>query len=162
MGDAGLVALPSLPSSWRFAIYAGQPDAMVLLALGLVVFVIAVLAQRASWLGGSGPIVRPTVDLVLAVVAGAALGAPLLLPGLQLTAGGIRTGKTGTPALPLHDISAVIFQGFDGLPVAGSHWFGHLYGNTSYLESATYVGVIAVAWRFWPSRSGIVTRKCSP
>ena len=126
------------------AVYSGQPDAMVLLAVGLAVFVVVLLALRARWLGGSGPIVRPALDLVVAVVAGAALGAPLLLPGLQLSAGGIRTGKTGTPALPLHDISAVIFQGFDGLPVAGSRWFGHLFGDTSYLESATYVGVIAV------------------
>ncbi len=126
------------------ALYSGQPDAMVLLGLGLAVFVTVVLALRAGWLGGAGPVLRPVLDLALAVVAGAALGAPLLLPGLQLTAGGIRTGKTGTPALPLHDISAVIFQGFDGLPVAGSRWFGHLFGDTSYLESATYVGVIAV------------------
>jgi len=127
-----------------FAVYSGQPDAMVLLAVGLAVFVVVLLALRAPWLGGSGPILRPALDLELATVAGAALGAPLMLPGLQLTAGGIRTGKTGTPALPLHDISAVIFQGFDGLPVAGSHWFGHLFGDTSYLESATYVGVIAL------------------
>jgi len=126
------------------AVYAGQPDAMVLLAMGLAVFVVVLLAGRAPWLGGSGPIVRPSVDLVLAVVAGAALGAPLLLPGLQLSSGGIRTGKTGTPALPFHDITGVILQGFDGLPVAGSRWFGHLFGDTSYLESATYVGVIAV------------------
>ena len=126
------------------AVYAGQPDAFVLLAVGLTVFMAALLVLRASWLGGSGPIVRPAVDLLLAVVAGTALGAPLMLPGLQLTAGAIRTGRNGTPALPVHDITAAMFQGFDGLPVAGSHWFGHLFGDTSYLESTTYVGVIAV------------------
>jgi len=127
-----------------FALYAGQPDAFVLLAIGLTVFTVVLLALRAPWLGGSGLIARPALDLVLAVVAGAALGAPLMLPGLQLTAGAIRTAKTSTSALPLHDIGSALFQGFDGLPVAGSHFFGHLFGDTSYLESATYVGVIAV------------------
>jgi hypothetical protein len=34
----------------------------------------------------------------------------------------------------------LIFQGFDGLPVAGSHWFGSL----SYQWTAAYVGVIAI------------------
>ncbi len=57
-----------------FAVYAGQPDAFVLLAVGLTVFMAALLVLRAPWLGGSGPIVRPAVDLVLAVVAGTALG----------------------------------------------------------------------------------------
>jgi len=125
-------------------IYAGQPDALVVMALGLGVFVAVLLALRTPAFGGSGPVLRPAVDLVLATAVGAALGAPLLLPGLQVTAAGIRTAKGGTPTLPLHDIGSVVFQGFDGLPVAGSHWFGHLSGNASYLESATYVGVIAV------------------
>ncbi len=52
------------------AIYAGQPDALVLLALGLTLFVVVVLGLRAPLLGGSGPIVRPAADLVLATVAG--------------------------------------------------------------------------------------------
>lgn len=125
-------------------VYAGQPDALVVLALGLGVFVVVLLALRTAAFGGSGPILRPAVHLVLATAAGAALGAPLLLPGLQVTTAGIRATKGGTPTLPLHDIGSVVFQGFDGLPVAGSHWFGLLSGTSSYLESATYVGVIAV------------------
>ena len=126
------------------AIYAGQPDALFLLALGLVVFAVVVLGLRGPWFGGSGPILRPAVDLALASAAGAALGAPLLLPGLQLTSGAIRTTISGSPALSLHDLVSFILQGFDGLPVAGSHWFGYLSGNTNYLQSANYVGVIAV------------------
>ncbi len=126
------------------AIYAGQPDALFLLALGLVVFAVVVLGLRGPWLGGSGPILRPAVDLALASAAGAALGAPLLLPGLQLTSGAIRTTISGSPALSLHDLVSFILQGFDGLPVAGSRWFGYLSGNTNYLQSANYVGVIAV------------------
>ena len=47
----------------------------------------------------------------------------------------------GNPALPVHNLVHIIFQGFDGLPVSGSHWFGYIGG---YSETAAYVGVIAV------------------
>ena len=126
------------------AIYAGQPDALVPLAAGVAVFVAAVLVQRVAALGGSGPIVRPLGDLVWGAVAGTALGAPLLLPGAQLTTGAIRTTKASTPGLPPHDLVGFLVAGFDGFPWAGSRWFGLLSGNGSYQESALYVGVIAV------------------
>jgi hypothetical protein len=44
-------------------------------------------------------------------------------------------------ALAPHDLGHVLFQGFDGLPVAGSRWFG----NSIYPETAAYIGVIALA-----------------
>ena len=63
------------------AIYAGQPDTLVVLILAVVVFLVVLLVLRAPWLGGSGPLLRPITDLAVAAVAGAALGAPLALPG---------------------------------------------------------------------------------
>ena len=48
---------------------------MALLGLAFVVFVVVVLVLRAPGLGGSGPVRRPVIDLVVAGVAGAALGA---------------------------------------------------------------------------------------
>ena len=122
------------------AIYAGQPDMLTVLASGLFVFLAALLATRATWAGGSGPIARPMVDLTVGTVTGAALGAPLLLPGLQLVSGSLRSGKGLSNALPAQNIVLALFQGFDGLPVAGSRWFG----PSSYTPSTTYVGVIAV------------------
>jgi hypothetical protein len=126
------------------AVYSGQPDALFLLVMGLVVFVVVLLGLRGPWFTGSGPILRPAVDLILATAAGAALGAPLMLPGLQLTSGAIRSTISGSPALPPHDLVSVILQGFDGVPVAGSRWFGYLSGNSNYLQGANFVGVIAV------------------
>jgi len=120
------------------AIYAGQPDALVLLATALVVFVAALLGMRAWGLGGPGPILRPVVDLVVAGVAGAALGAPLLLPGAQLLATSLRGTKGGSQALPPRDLMYVFFQGFDGSP--SGTWFGPSF----YVRTAAYVGVIAV------------------
>jgi len=122
------------------AIYAGQPDMLTVLASALLVFLAVLLATRATGAGGSGPIVRPVVDLAAAIATGAALSAPLLLPGLQLVSGSLRSGKGLSNALPGQNIVLALFQGFDGLPVAGSRWFG----PSSYTPSTTYVGVIAV------------------
>ncbi len=120
------------------AIFSGQPDALVLLGTALGVFVVALLALRTPGLGGSGPIRRPIVDLVVGSVAGAALGAPLLLPGAQLLQESLRGLKGGSQALPPRDLMYLVFQGFDGSP-AGK-WFGPSF----YVRTAAYVGVIGV------------------
>ena len=76
------------------SIYAGHPETLIVMAGAMLVFLIVVLALRAmpSRLGlGAGPIRRPVLDLGIATVAGGALGAPLLLPALQLTAASVRT-----------------------------------------------------------------------
>lgn len=130
-------------------IYAGQAEILVLCGLALVVFLVVFLFQRSPVMGGSGPVLRPVLDLSVGVLTGVALGAPLLLPGLQVVSDSQRAVPGGDPAeilkgnpsLPLHNLVHVIFQGFDGLPVAHSHWFGYVGG---YSETAAYVGVIAV------------------
>jgi len=121
-------------------LYAGQPEIVVLLGVALLVYLVVLLGLRAHWLGGSGPIRRPVLDVAMAVVAGAALGAPILLPGGQIASGSIRRAVGFYGALPGHDLIHILFQGFDGLPVAGSRSFGGL----NYVETAGYVGVIAV------------------
>ncbi|HEY5025222.1 MAG TPA: YfhO family protein [Acidimicrobiales bacterium] len=124
------------------AVYAGQPDTLVLLGSAFLVFVAALLVPRAAVFGGAGPIRRPLIDTGLAVVAGAALSAPLLLPGLQLVSGSVRTGKSLSQAVSVQSVVLLPFQGFDGLPVAGSRFFGSGY----YTKSVAYVGVIAVVF----------------
>jgi len=121
------------------AIYAGQPDTLVVLILALVVFLVALLALRTPWLGGSGPLLRPVADVAVAVVAGGALGAPLALPGLQLIPGSNRT-LVSESGLSLHYLVQVFFQWFDGRP--GILWFGPTV--VFYSDVADYVGVIAV------------------
>ncbi len=141
-------------------VYAGQAEVLVLVGLAAAVFAAVLLVRRTAWSGGSGPLLQPALDLVFGVAAGAALGAPLLLPGLQVIAGSERGAPggdpgeilKGNPALPVHNLTHLVFQGFDGLPIVGSHWFGYVGG---YSETASYVGVIvlvlaalAVATRF--------------
>ncbi len=99
------------------AVYAGQPDSLIELAFMTAVFVVVLLGLRTRVLGGSGPIVRPALDLVVAGIAGVALGAPLLLPGFQVLSRSVRDvgGRTlgSQEALSLRDF-ANVFVGNDG------------------------------------------------
>ena len=131
-------------------IYAGQPEVLALLGSSLVVFIVIVLARRPDpEFGSPDGIRRPLLGLALGPVAGVALGAPLLLPGLQVIAKSQHAVPGGDPAelvkgnppLPPHNLLHILFQGYDGLPVVGNHWFGYLGG---YSETAAYLGVIPV------------------
>ena len=131
---------------WSCAIYAGFPEGLVLLILALAAFLIVLLGLRAPRLGGSGPVLRPIIDVTVGTIAGAALGAPLALPSLQLSADSARAAPSALPglhgALPLHDTLGVLFQGFWGLPT--NSWFDSLFFFREYPEVTVYVGVIAV------------------
>jgi hypothetical protein len=122
------------------AVYAGQPETVVLFGMALVVFIALFLVLRARASESRDPVLRPLVDLGLAAAAGAALSAPLALPGLQLASTSVVRVVSTYGALPAHDLRNILFQGFDGLPVAGNQWFG----TSIYPESAVYVGVIAL------------------
>ena len=142
-GDKRSRAIVLLAAVTAFAIYAGDPEGVLLLALSAVVFTLAMLLLRVPALGGSGPMIRPAVDLGLSVLAGAALAAPLILPGLQLAKGSNRTvvGPGLLPkGLPPKELVHLIFQGFDGLPLLHNQWFG----LSAYEATCVYVGVIVL------------------
>ncbi len=124
------------------AIYAGQVDILVVMVAMLLVFVAVLLALRTHWLRGSGPILRPGVDLVLGSVAGCALAAPLLLPGLQLVGGSVRAGQSLEFPLKSGSVVNLVFQGYNGIPVAGQQSFGRIL--PFYPDYSIYVGVIVV------------------
>ncbi len=100
------------------AVYAGQPDSLILLASMTALFIVAMLAQRTPLFGGSGPLFRPIVDFVIAGIAGIALAAPLLLPGLQLLSRSVRSAGGGAlgsqETLPFRQF-VNMFLGYDGL-----------------------------------------------
>ena len=119
------------------AVYAGQPDALVLLAPGLVIFLLVLLVARARSGGGVGTILRPVGDVAVATLAGGALAAPLILPGVPLTTGSVFFhAARANGALAAHDVVNLMFQGYNALPVAQGHWFG--------VGTSAYVGVIAL------------------
>lgn len=139
-GDKRVRAIVLLAVVIAFAVYAGDPEGVLLLALAGATFALAMLLLRAPALGGSGPVVRPAADLGLAAIAGTALAAPLILPGIQF--GKVSNRNTVGPALfpkglPPNQLVHLIFQGFDGLPLSGSQWFG----LSAYEGTCAYVGV---------------------
>ena len=141
--------------------YAGQPEALFFLALSLGIFVAVIFLVRALRKESVRSFVRPIGDLLVAGAAGLALFAPLALPGLQLSSISVRNkyepiddvttvqaqlellhhGKNIAQALSFHDLTHVLFQSFDGLPVNGGAFFADRF---IYIETAAYLGVIAV------------------
>lgn len=141
--------------------YAGQPEELFLLGLAVGIFVVAIFLARLFQKESVRSFLRPIADLAVAGVAGLALFAPVALPALQLSRISVRSkwepidnvsaaqarlhaltnGKNVGQALSLHDLTHVLFQTFDGLPVTGGSWFSDRF---LYFDSAAYVGVIAV------------------
>ena len=119
-------------------VYAGYPEGVILLGIGIVVFLVVFLLARLPRFGGSGPIGRPVVDLSVAAIAGAALSAPLILPGLQVIAGSSRNARlgVGVQTIASRELLNAIVPAFDGLS-----WGGH-FGPSSVGSSVFYVGVI--------------------
>ena len=121
------------------AAYGGHPESFAILLLVLFVFAAVVVAT-----GLASPAWRPRAllagrDLGLAVFAGLALSAPLLLPGAQLVSRTARLSASGYRALPPTGIVDTLFAGFHGLPVSGRVYFG----PANYYDMAAYVGVAA-------------------
>jgi hypothetical protein len=119
--------------AFAFAVYAGEPDTLILLVGALTVFALVLLAIRAKQAGGIGPVVEPFRNLVIALVAGSFLGAPLLLPGLQLISRSIRntsgSGLNAQSALSVNYLFRTAFPWLIGAPIV------HEY---------KYIGVIAI------------------
>ena len=128
------------------AVYAGQPEILTMLLLSVAVFFVALVTvtmmtehDRHLWW-------RPLVDLILAVVAGIALAAPLLLPGMQVLSRSTRNSGTLLArtevgkSLPPHDLIHLFVQGYNGLPIAGNQ----VFGDAVYFDTAAYLGIIAI------------------
>jgi hypothetical protein len=120
-------------------LYAGQPEIAFLVGMALAVFMLAYLTLRTQWFHES--VLRPARDLLVASVAGGALAAPLVLPGLQLASRSNRNASFHQDALSPSYVVHLVTQGFNGLPVAGHAFFGDLF----YVETAAYVGIMSLA-----------------
>jgi membrane protein YfhO len=115
------------------AVYAGQPDALSVLFLGIAVFVIVSIVTLTVRGHGSFRFVPPVIDSALAAVLGFFLSAPLALPGVQLLNGSVR-------ALP----GAGLFSQ-NALP-ASQAFYGFILSLVAFpnLFDFKYVGVAAV------------------
>ena len=109
-----------------------------MLLLFLVVFTAVLLVTRAFRHGASE--LLPGVNVAVGMLAGAALAAPRILPGLPVARASARNAVQGYPVLPVKTAVNFVFSSFYGLPLPGSEWFG----PQNYYEITVYVGVIAL------------------
>ncbi len=120
-----------------FAVYEGFPESLVF--LGVALGTIALVAGALRALRGDASLAGPAA-LLAGVGDGAALSAPLWLPGLAVLKQSSRAAENGTGGLPIHAVALLFAQGYDGLPTKGATWFG----PADYYEATAYVGVVAV------------------
>jgi hypothetical protein len=116
------------------AVYAGQPDALIIL-VGMIAVVQVVVWIRETMLEPDRrPPVRAVVDTALAFGLGLLLAAPLLLPGLQLISGSARAsqGRAAVLAQPAPPLSILGYNFLQGL------------ADSQILYGFAYVGVVAV------------------
>jgi hypothetical protein len=118
--------------AFAFAVFAGEPDTLVILILVVVIFALVLLGLRVRH-DGVRPTVRPATDVVLALVAGAFLGAPLILPGLQLIDRSVR--NTGGGSLNAQKALSIKYLFRTAFP-----W---LIGSPLFHEYK-YIGIVAI------------------
>jgi hypothetical protein len=121
-----------------FTVYSGFPEGVLLLGIG---FAVLLLGTGIGILVRRGRISMNGVGRIAAGLgAGAGLSAPLWLAGIPVLQNSVRQNEHAAIGLPIHAAVLVVAQGYYGLPIKGSYWFGP--GN--YNETVAYIGVVAV------------------
>jgi hypothetical protein len=123
--------------SCAFAVYEGMPESLLFVAVAIAT---VVLVWAAVGLARGHFDLKGHLCLLAGVAGGAALSAPLWLPGLAVLKQSSRATENGTGGLPIHALALLLAQGYDGLPTRGSTWFG----PADYYEATAYIGVVAV------------------
>ena len=144
-GERRLLSVSLLGLTTACAVYGGHPETLIAIMSAALLLFFVLLAFRTlpdRLKLPRGPLLKPVVDLGMALVLGAALSAPLLLPGAQLVNRSVRSSGGSSSALPVHDLLYLVFSSFDGTPVPGSLPIG---GAFFYNQTTAYVGIIAVA-----------------
>jgi hypothetical protein len=134
LGGVMLVAFAS-----AFAVYGGFPETLALLALALTV--VAMVSGAVGWFQGARGQLATLGRITAGLAGGAALSAPLWIPGIAVLNLSARAAESGGRPLPFRSLALLLVQGYDGLPTKDSTWFG----PANYYESAAYVGVAALA-----------------
>ena len=125
---------------WALCLLAGQPDTLAAVALSAGVGLVVALGATVRRRGLRALPGRSILGLAAAGVLGAGLAAPIVLPALQLTNLAIRSVGTPDRALSPHLILNLLFVSYDGLPFAGSTFFG-----TMFIGSAMWVGPVVLS-----------------
>jgi hypothetical protein len=123
-----------------FTVFSGFPEGIVLLAIGLLVLIFVAGLETLACGGRISAVGIGRLGAGLGV--GAGLSAPLWLSGFPVLQASVRQEDHVAVGLPFHAALLIFAQGFDGLPIKGSYWFG----PSNYYETAAYVGVVAIVF----------------
>lgn len=105
-----------------FAIYGGYPAGLLLIAIALLLFFLVFFLFRPTEI--RSPFV-PIANLAVAGVCGVALGAPLLLPGLQTVSNSARKFAPGSSAVyPVSHVANLLAAGLQGENFKTSAYLG--------------------------------------
>ena len=139
------------------AVYAGQPDALVVLAMGVAAFLVVSLATLTVRGDHTFHLASSVLDTSIAVLLGFLFSAPLVLPGLQLLHGSVRSLSGGGSFFGQRTIGAShAFYGFVLGLVALPNYFLFFYigipvvafafGTVLFSFRRTYVPAITALW----------------
>jgi hypothetical protein len=128
-----------LAVSVAFSVYGGFPEANLL--LGVALGAVALVTGLVHLLRSRPPAWDGLARVAGACLAGAALSAPLWLPGISVLRTAARTKEAGLPALGLRDGVLTLFPGWNGLPTGA---VPTSFGPVNYYETVSYVGIAAL------------------
>jgi hypothetical protein len=134
-----------LAISVAFSIYGGFPEGLIIEAIFFALLIAAaaiavIVRRRRIELAG-------ILRMALGAIGGLALSAPLWLSGLSSLRASIRADQVAGAGVLPHGAALLFAQGYYGLPITGSVYFGTTKLPTSipdYFETAAYVGVLAI------------------
>ncbi len=134
----------------------GEPQIAAVLVGVVAIF--AVVMATSRWRAGSRRAAWfALVDHALALVAAAALVAPIYLPGIQLVLSSSRNVGPPISGLALYDLSHLLFATYNGSPTS----LATVIGANNLYVSMLYVGPIALvlavtSWALWRRRREVV------
>ncbi len=131
-----------------FAVYAGNPESLAVLAFAVALFFALVLALQA-WHGGLNTVWRPVGSLMLATIAGVALAAPLALPGYQLGSVTTRVNLGGQSSIPLNSLTEILLpNGFRASANPAALVIGpHIPSTIGFIAIPLALAAVARRWR---------------
>ena len=139
-----------------FGFLEGEPQIAAVLVGVVAVFVIVMTAYL--WRSGSRrAALSALLDHGLGLLAGAALVAPIYLPGIQLGLASSRNVGPPISGLPLYDLSHLLFATYDGAPTSPATVIGpnNLYVSMLYVGSIGLV-LAVTALALWRQRREVV------
>ena len=129
------LATALLAVSVALGVLGGHPESIIISLVVAAIYALALLV--VAWVREPG--VRTLLlagQVTAAAVAGLALSAPVLAPGLQVISRSSHTTATGYAPLPLTNLANLAYSTFYGLPILHQTYFG----SRNYYVAASYVG----------------------